>query len=129
MWRVKHELCCPMRPAVLSGRTGIMRVSGSHVFFGACQNVIPILSFTKGSRRFPGADREPGMGRSDFRGAVRPGHPSLAGIFRREKPDALQDCQCTARQTAAPCRATMEAFRDLRLDSRTFVRLLSYRRK
>src|SRR5437667_5774618 len=60
------------------------------------------------------------MGRSDFRGAVQPAHASLAAIFRREKPDVLQDCRCSARQTAAPCRATMEAFHDLRLDSRTF---------
>src|SRR5437764_5311606 len=45
---------------------------------------------------------------------------SLAAIFRREKPDVLQDCRCSARQTAAPCRATMEGFHDLRLDSRTF---------
>src|SRR5207248_11806697 len=60
------------------------------------------------------------MGRSDFRGAVQPGHASLAAIFRREKPDVLQDCRCSARQTAAPYRATMEAFHDLRLDSRTF---------
>src|SRR4029453_1983152 len=66
------------------------------------------------------------MGRSDFRGAVQAGHASLAAIFLREKPDALQDCRCTARQTAAPCRATMEAFHDLRLDSQTFVRLPSY---
>ena len=51
-----------------------------------------------------------------FREAVQPGNPSLAAIFRREKPDVLQDCRCTARQTAAPCRATMEAFHDLRRD-------------
>src|SRR5436309_15613331 len=60
------------------------------------------------------------MGRSDFREAIRPGHASLAAILRREKPDALQDCRCTPRQTAAPYRATMEAFHDMRLDSRTF---------
>src|SRR5206468_11237743 len=51
-----------------------------------------------------------------FGGAVQPGHASLATIFRWEKPDVLQDCRCTGRQTAAPRRATMEAFHDLRLD-------------
>src|SRR5262245_6975847 len=59
------------------------------------------------------------MDRSDFRGAIRPGHPSLATIFRREKPDARQDDRCTPRQTAAPYRATMKDLPNLRLDSRT----------
>src|SRR5437773_4002560 len=49
------------------------------------------------------------------------------GFFRGEKPDVLQETRCIAQQTAAPCRATMEALHDLRLDSRTFVRLPLHR--
>src|SRR5262245_9302792 len=49
------------------------------------------------------------------------------GIFRREKPDVFQDCRCIAQQTAAPCRATMGALHNLRLESRSFVRLPLHR--
>src|SRR5439155_735857 len=60
---------------------------------------------------------------------VRAKHTLLAGIFRWEKPDVLQDCRCIVQQTAAPSRATMEALHGLRLESRTFVRLPLHRRK
>ena len=42
------------------------------------------------------------------------------GFFRGEKPDVLQETRFIAEQTAAPCRATMEALHNLRLDSRAF---------
>src|SRR5213078_2697416 len=54
-------------------------------------------------------------------------HALLAGIFRWEKPNVLQETRCIAQQTAAPCRATMGAFHDLRLDSWRFVRLPVHR--